>query len=77
MPVSRKRRPAKSRTATHRPATRRRRFRHDDLTAVDLFKVWGSAKAQVDGYGNAVSAPAGMWIARRMRAVLHPREAIL
>ncbi|MFB8442717.1 DNA cytosine methyltransferase [Streptomyces niveus] len=29
----------KSRTATHRPAVRRRRFRHDDLVAVDLFCV--------------------------------------
>ncbi|MEU9760253.1 DNA cytosine methyltransferase [Streptomyces sp. NPDC047987] len=29
------------RTATHRPATRRRRFRHDDLTAVDLFSGFG------------------------------------
>jgi hypothetical protein len=27
----------KPRTATHRPASRRRRFRHDDLIAVDLF----------------------------------------
>jgi DNA (cytosine-5)-methyltransferase 1 len=31
----------KSRTATHRPATRRRRFRHDDLVAVDLFAGFG------------------------------------
>jgi site-specific DNA-cytosine methylase len=31
----------KSRTATHRPATRRRRFRHDDLIAVDLFSGFG------------------------------------
>ncbi|MGW1675972.1 DNA cytosine methyltransferase [Saccharopolyspora sp. NPDC002376] len=30
-----------SRTATHRPATRRRRFRHDDLVAVDLFSGFG------------------------------------
>jgi DNA (cytosine-5)-methyltransferase 1 len=30
-----------SRTATHRPAVRRRRFRHDDLVAVDLFSGFG------------------------------------
>ncbi|WP_424864060.1 DNA cytosine methyltransferase [Streptomyces sp. MMS24-I29] len=30
-----------ARTATHRPATRRRRFRHDDYTAVDLFSGFG------------------------------------
>lgn len=30
-----------TRTATHRPATRRRRFRHDDLVAVDLFSGFG------------------------------------
>ncbi|WP_432070863.1 hypothetical protein [Streptomyces sp. AA1529] len=29
----------KTRTATHRPATGRRRFRHDDYVAVDLFCV--------------------------------------
>ncbi|WP_262403456.1 DNA cytosine methyltransferase [Actinomadura sp. CNU-125] len=31
----------KNRTATHRPAIRRRRFRHDDLIAVDLFSGFG------------------------------------
>ncbi|MEU3656497.1 DNA cytosine methyltransferase [Streptomyces sp. NPDC032161] len=30
-----------TRTATHRPAVRKRRFRHDDLTAVDLFSGFG------------------------------------
>ncbi|MFG3244176.1 DNA cytosine methyltransferase [Streptomyces sp. NPDC048157] len=30
-----------TRTATHRPAVRRRRFRHDDLVAVDLFSGFG------------------------------------
>jgi DNA (cytosine-5)-methyltransferase 1 len=30
-----------SRTAVHRPAKRRRRFRHDDLVAVDLFSGFG------------------------------------
>lgn len=31
----------KTRTATHRPAVRRRHFRHDDLIAVDLFSGFG------------------------------------
>ena len=35
---SRTNRPA---TAEHRPAARRRRFRHDDLVAVDLFSGFG------------------------------------
>lgn len=35
------------------------------------FRVWGSAKAQVDGFGNAVSPAVGMWIGLRMRAALH------
>ena len=30
-----------TRTAQHRPATRRRRFRHDDLLAVGLFSGFG------------------------------------
>lgn len=36
-----RRRPSKPRTAVHRPAARRRRFRHDDLVAVDLFSGFG------------------------------------
>lgn len=32
--------------------------------------VWGSARAQVDGYGNAVSPPVGTWIGRRLKEVL-------
>ncbi|MEV5348959.1 DNA cytosine methyltransferase [Streptomyces achromogenes] len=39
------------------------------------FKVWGSARAQVDGYGNAVSPSVGAWIGSRLRAVLHRAEA--
>ena len=35
------------------------------------FIVWGTARQQVDGYGNAVSPPVGEWIGRRCRAVLH------
>ncbi|HEY2086285.1 MAG TPA: DNA cytosine methyltransferase [Mycobacterium sp.] len=35
------------------------------------FKVWGSARDQVDGYGNAVTPAVGEWIGGRLRAVLH------
>jgi hypothetical protein len=35
------------------------------------FKVWGSDKARVDGYGNAVSPQVGWWIGGRLRVVLH------
>lgn len=35
------------------------------------FKVWGSARDQVDGYGNAVSPAVGLWIGLRLRAALH------
>jgi site-specific DNA-cytosine methylase len=35
------------------------------------FKVWGSARNQVDGFGNAVSRQVGTWIGERLRAVLH------
>lgn len=35
------------------------------------FTVWGSARNQVDGFGNAVSPPVGEWLGRRMRAALH------
>lgn len=34
------------------------------------FVVWGSARNQVDGFGNAVSPAVGEWIGRRLRAVL-------
>ncbi|MEW2499704.1 hypothetical protein AB0878_04365 [Amycolatopsis sp. NPDC047767] len=57
---------ARSRTATHRPATRRRRFRLNDLVAVD----------QVDGFGNTVSPPVGTWVGTRLRASLDIAEAI-
>lgn len=39
------------------------------------FTVWGSARNQTDGFGNAVSPPVGEWIARRLRAALH-REPV-
>ncbi|MDX3520765.1 DNA cytosine methyltransferase [Streptomyces scabiei] len=52
-------RPSKKlpRTATHRPATRRRRFRHDELTAVDLFTGFGgfTKAAEMAGF-TAISA---------------------
>ncbi|MEU8378850.1 DNA cytosine methyltransferase [Streptosporangium sp. NPDC048865] len=35
------------------------------------FRVWGSARNQVDGFGNAVSPQVGHWIGSRLRAVLH------
>ncbi|MFI9340011.1 DNA cytosine methyltransferase [Streptomyces sp. NPDC052773] len=38
------------------------------------FIVWGSARDQVDGYGNAVSPQVGAWIGARLRAVLHGAE---
>ena len=41
----------KTRTATHRPATRRRRFRHDDLVAVDLFSGFGGLTRGIEDAG--------------------------
>lgn len=38
------------------------------------FIVWGSARNQVDGFGNAVSPQVGEWIGARMRAALHAEE---
>ncbi|MEV2259243.1 DNA cytosine methyltransferase [Streptomyces anulatus] len=35
------------------------------------FTVWGSARNQVDGFGNAVSPQVGTWIGDRLRAVIH------
>ncbi|MEV6555902.1 DNA cytosine methyltransferase [Nocardia sp. NPDC051756] len=35
------------------------------------FVVWGSARDQCDGFGNAVSPAVGAWIGARLRAVLH------
>jgi DNA (cytosine-5)-methyltransferase 1 len=40
------------------------------------FIVWGSARDQVDGFGNAVSPPVGAWIGSRLRAVLDIPEAV-
>lgn len=38
------------------------------------FIVWGSARNQVDGFGNAVSPQVGAWIGSRLRAVIHGRR---
>ncbi|MFE9334782.1 DNA cytosine methyltransferase [Streptomyces sp. NPDC006925] len=38
------------------------------------FRVWGSARDQVDGYGNAVSPQVGTWIGSRLRAALHTSQ---
>ena len=38
------------------------------------FIVWGSARDQVDGFGNAVSPQVGTWIGNRLRPVLHSAE---
>jgi site-specific DNA-cytosine methylase len=40
------------------------------------FVVWGSAKDQVDGFGNAVPPPMGWWIGARLGAILHRPEAV-
>jgi site-specific DNA-cytosine methylase len=50
-------------------------FDVDFLDHKGTFIVWGSAREQVDGYGNAVSPPVGTWIGDRLRAVLH-RELV-
>ncbi len=38
------------------------------------FIVWGSARNQVDGFGNAVSRQVGTWFGERLRAILHRSE---
>lgn len=38
------------------------------------FIVWGPARDQVNGYGNAVSPQVGAWIGARLRAALHREE---
>ncbi|MCV7137853.1 DNA cytosine methyltransferase [Mycolicibacterium fortuitum] len=39
------------------------------------FVVWGSARKQTDGFGNAVSPPVGEWLGSRLREALHSLEA--
>ncbi len=48
---SRSRKRQQPATATHRPATRRRRFRHDDLVAVDLFSGFGGLTRGIEVAG--------------------------
>lgn len=50
-------------------------FDPDFGTHRGTFKVWGSARDQVDGYGNAVSPQVGTWIGLRLRAALHGEQA--
>jgi DNA (cytosine-5)-methyltransferase 1 len=38
------------------------------------FIVWGSAREQVDGYGNAVTPQVGWWIGTRLRQAFHGQE---
>lgn len=38
------------------------------------FTVWGTARDQVDGFGNAVSPQVGTWIGERLHAVLHGHQ---
>lgn len=40
------------------------------------FIVWGSARNQVDGFGNAVSPQVGAWIGARLRASIHGGDAV-
>ena len=41
------------------------------------FIVWGTARDQVDGFGNAVSPQVGTWIGNRLRAVIHtPQDGL-
>jgi DNA (cytosine-5)-methyltransferase 1 len=49
-------------------------FDVDFLDHKGTFTVWGTARDQVDGYGNAVSPQVGTWIGERLRAVLHRAE---
>lgn len=49
-----------------------------DVDFVDhkgTFTVWGSARNQTDGFGNAVSPAVGEWIGARLRAALHGQAA--
>jgi site-specific DNA-cytosine methylase len=41
------------------------------------FIVWGTARAQVNGFGNAVSRQVGTWIGTRMRRSLHGASAAI
>jgi site-specific DNA-cytosine methylase len=40
------------------------------------FIVWGSARDQTDGFGNAVTPAVGEWIGTRLREALHRTESV-
>ncbi|MFJ5984258.1 DNA cytosine methyltransferase [Lentzea sp. NPDC092896] len=40
------------------------------------FVVWGSARDQTDGFGNAVTPAVGEWIGTRLREALHRTESV-
>lgn len=50
-------------------------FDVDFGTYKGTFIVWGSARNQTDGFGNAVSPAVGTWIGTRLRAIVHTEEA--
>ncbi|SUA31597.1 DNA (cytosine-5-)-methyltransferase [Mycolicibacterium fortuitum] len=50
-------------------------FDVDFGTHKGTFIVWGSARNQTDGFGNAVSPAVGTWFGRRLRAIVHTEEA--
>jgi DNA (cytosine-5)-methyltransferase 1 len=41
------------------------------------FIVWGSAKEQVDGFGNAVTPGVGLWFGQRLRVSLHTAKGAM
>lgn len=49
--LPKKRKKAAVKTAQHRPATRRRRFKHDTLVAVDLFSGFGGMTRGIEAAG--------------------------
>lgn len=51
-------------------------FDVDFLDHKGSFVVWGSARDQVDGYGNAVTPAIGHWIGTRLLPVLHGQERV-
>ncbi|MDX3661268.1 DNA cytosine methyltransferase [Streptomyces sp. ID05-26A] len=40
------------------------------------FEVWGPARQQIDGFGNAVTPQVGEWIGTRLREALHRTESV-